>query len=253
MVLTATRVRSWEGLVLCLPGGLSVFFVISGPAAAGLVLAAVVLMLAVSRAQILERNVAGGYARARAFLLLGRWAALLLISGVAVWLFVVMQTEHWASDRQGRVAIWALLGFSLFLAREVYRVGEDAYKWLLGSDTEREVARELDPLRDEGWLITHDIRKDFGGNVDHFLTGPNGAFAIETKRGRSRTSDRGQAISNAIWAKRKFGLRFVTAILCVGTDPPATPEQHGPVWVVGKEQLLEFLREPSPHPDRSAH
>jgi hypothetical protein len=243
VVLTATRVRSWEGLVLCLPGGLSVFLVISGQVAAGLVLAAIVLMLAVSRTQIQERNVAGGYARARAFLLLGQGVALFLIFGVVVWLFFVMQSEHWTNDSHGLVAFWALLGFALFLAREVYRVGEEAITWLLGSDMEREVARELDPLRAEGWLITHDIRKDFGGNVDHFLTGPNGAFAIETKRGRPRTSDRGQAISNAIWAKRKFGLRFVTAILCVGTDPPAAPEQHGPVWVLGKEQLVEFLRD----------
>jgi hypothetical protein len=246
MMLTATRVRSWEGLLLCLPGGLSVFLVISGHGAAGLVLAAVVLMLAVSRAQIQERNVAGGYARARAFLLLGRWLALLVIFGVVVWLFFVMHSGHWTDDEHGRVAFFALVGFSLFLVREVYRVGEDAIGWLLGSDTEREVARAIDPLRDEGWLITHDIRKDFGGNVDHFLTGPNGAFAIETKRGRPRTSDRGQAISNAIWAKRKFGLRFVTAILCVGTDPPAAPEQHGPVWVLGREHLVEFLRTTTP-------
>jgi len=199
MVLTATRVRSWEGLLLCLPGALSVFLVIGGEGVAGLVLAAVVLMLAVSRAQIQERNVAGGYARARAFLLLGRWLALTVIFGVVLWLFYVMHSGHSTVDQHGRVAFWALLGFSLFLVREVYRVGEDAIGWMLGSDTERAVAREIDPLRDQGWLVTHDIRKDFGGNVDHFLTGPNGAFSIETKRGRPRTSDRGQAISNAIW------------------------------------------------------
>jgi nuclease-like protein len=241
MVLTATRVRSWEGLLLCLPGGLAVFLVVSGQTAAGLVLAALVLMLAISRAQIQERNVAGGYARARAFLLLGKGVSLFLIYGVVVWLFFVMQADHWTRDRQGTIAFWALVGFSVFLAREVYWVGDGATRWLVGSDMEREVAQALDPLRDEGWLITHDIRKDLGGNVDHFLTGPKGAFAIETKRGRARVSDRGQAISNAIWAKKKFGLPFVTAILCVGTDPPALPEQHGPVWVLGKESLVEFL------------
>jgi hypothetical protein len=250
MVLTATRMRPWEGLLLCLPGGLGVFLVLSGQVEAGLVLAAIVLMLAVSRAQILERNVAGGYARARAFLLLGKWAALFLIYGVVVWLFFVMQGGHWTHDQHGRVAFWGLLGFSLFLVREIYWVGDQAMGWLRGSDMEREVAREVDPLREEGWLITHDIRKDRGGNVDHFLTGPNGAFAIETKRGRPRVSDRGQAISNAIWAKKKFGLPFVTAVLCVGTNPPAAPEQHGPVWVLGKDQLAEFLRDGRPHVSR---
>jgi Nuclease-related domain len=242
MPLTGVRVRWWEGVLLCLPGSLSVVFLLGGQIAAGLVLAALVVVLVVSRAQIIERNVAGGYARTRALLLLSRWAALLAIYGVVLWLFFVMHDEHWTRDRHGRVAFWALVGLAFFLAREAYRVGEVAGDWWLGSETEREVAQLLDPLRAEGWLVTHDIKKDGGGNVDHFVSNPSGAFAIETKSGRHRAADRGQAISNAAWAKQKFGQRWVTAILCVGTDPPAVPEQHGYAWVLGKSDLVEFLQ-----------
>jgi hypothetical protein len=88
------------------------------------------------------------------------------------------------------------------------------------------------------------VKKDRGGNVDHFLSGPNGAFAIETKRGSARAADRNQAIWNAVWAKEKFGQRWVTAILCVGSDPPPEPVRQGHVWVTGPRDLVEFLRRP---------
>ena len=87
------------------------------------------------------------------------------------------------------------------------------------------------PLRKDGWVVVHNVlRDDVGGNVDHFVSSPTRkAFAIETKSGRLRAADRGQAISNAIWAKDKFGVRFVTAVICVGTDRPVEPTlvKHG--------------------------
>jgi hypothetical protein len=88
------------------------------------------------------------------------------------------------------------------------------------------------------------VRKDGGGNVDHFVSGPTGAFAIETKRGANRAAARNQAISNAVWAKDKFGSRWVTAILCVGTEPPPQPVRQSHAWVLGTADLIEFLRRP---------
>jgi hypothetical protein len=79
---------------------------------------------------------------------------------------------------------------------------------------------------------------------DHFVSGPYGAYAIETKHGRNRAADRNQAIANAVWAKEKFGLRWVNAVLCVGTDPPSEPIKQGHAWVIGSRQLVEFLRQP---------
>jgi hypothetical protein len=205
-------------------------FVLGGQSAAALVLSGLVAIAVASRATIPERNVAGGYARTRGLLLMAEWVALLSIYGVIVWLCFVIHSEHWTRDRHGRVAFWAIAGLTFFLAREIWRVGERAGNWLLGSEMEREVARVLDPFRAEGWLVIHDIAKDGGGNVDHFVSGPTGAFAIETKPGGNRASARNQAIANAVWAKEKFGQRWVTAILCVGTNPPAQPIKQGHAW-----------------------
>jgi hypothetical protein len=143
------------------------------------------------------------------------------------------------------VAFWDLAGLAFFLAREIWRVGGDAGNWFVGSETEREVARLLDPLRAQGWLVTHDVRKDGGGNVDHFLSGPTGAIAIEAKRGANRASSRNQAVANAVWTKEKFGQRWVTAILCVAADPPPQPMKQGHVWMLGMDDLPAFLHTPN--------
>jgi nuclease-like protein len=243
--VTAVRLRWWES-VLLVPGVLlALLFLVGGQALAGVVLAALLAVIVASRAQIVERNVAGGFARTRGFLLFAKSFALLGIYVVAVWLFWVMRQQHWARDRHGTVAFYALAGLAFFLAREIYRVGEDAGNWLAGGEMEREVARALDGLRAGGWLVTHDVRKDGGGNLDHFARGPTGAFAIETKRGGNRAAARNQAISNAVWAKEKFGERWVTAVLCVGTEPPPHPVKQGHVWVVGAPALIGFLRRAS--------
>jgi len=107
---------------------------------------------------------------------------------------------------------------------------------------EREVARRLDALREDGWLVTHDVQKDRGGNLDHFVCGPGGAYTIETKSGSNRAAARNQAIGNAVWAKEKFGQRWVSAILCVGTDPLERPLKQGHAWIVGLDDLVPLLK-----------
>ena len=41
--------------------------------------------------------------------------------------------------------------------------------------------------------MIHDVRKDRGGNVDHFVSGPTGSFAVETKSGANRAAGRNQS------------------------------------------------------------
>jgi hypothetical protein len=240
--MNAIRLRSWEFALLVPFVLLGVLFVLAGHLLALVVLLAVVAAAITSRATILERGRPGGYARTRGWLEYMRACALFTIYGTIVYFFFVARREHWSRDTRGTVAVWAMAGLAFFLVREILRLGEGANRWLLGGDTEREVAALLDPLREEGWVVTHDIKKDRGGNVDHFVSGPFGAYAIETKRGRARAADRNQAIWNAVWAKEKFGVRWVTAVLCVGTDPPIQPLQQGHAWVVSADSLVEFLR-----------
>jgi Nuclease-related domain len=228
--------------LLLLPALLSVLFLVGRQFLVGVVLAALVVVVVVSRAEIRERNVAGGYALTRGYLQLVKGFALLAVYAVIVALFFIIRADHWTSDTRGRVAMWALIGLSFFLVREILRLGEEAGRWLRGGEMEVAAASALDVRRGEGWLVTHDVKKDRGGNVDHFVSGPSGAFAIETKTGRGSAADRNQAVWNAVWAKEKFGQRWVSAVLCVGSEPPSQPEKRGHVWVLGRADLVAFLR-----------
>jgi len=43
--------------------------------------------------------------------------------------------------------------------------------------------------------VVHDIKKDYGGNLDHLVLAPNTAFAVETKSGRETAGARSQALA----------------------------------------------------------
>jgi hypothetical protein len=225
---------------------LALLFLIGGERVAGIVLLALLTFAAASRTRIVERNIAGYHARTTSLLLAARYVALLAIYMVIVGLLFVMSRDHWTDDTRGLVAVYASAGLAFYLARDIWRYGKESLNWLIGSEAEEGVAAVVDPLRDEGWTVTHNLVRERGGNLDHLAVYEKTAFAIETKSGKYRATDRGQAISNAVWAKEQFGLRWVTAVLCVASDPPESPreERHGnsTVWVVGVAGLTGWLR-----------
>jgi hypothetical protein len=133
----SVRLRCWEGLLLCVPAALVVLFFLGGQIAAGLVLLALTVLFVAWRAQIAERNVAGGYSRARALLLLAQWAALLTIYIVCLDLSWTIYRQHWTRDHHGRVAFWLLVGFGFFLVRETMRIGSG--QAIGGREAERSV------------------------------------------------------------------------------------------------------------------
>jgi hypothetical protein len=239
------RLKWWESFALAIPLLVGLFFLAGRLWLPGTVLVALTAFTGASRAHIVERNIAGYHARTRAALLAIRWLALFVIYvGITVLLFV-MQQQHWVRDTHGLVAVYATSAVAFFLTREIWRLGNESNRWWIGSAAEERVAAALDQLRDHGWMVVHNLDRDGRGNVDHFVTGPAGAYAIETKSGRHRAADRGQTISNAVWAKEKFAERWVTPVLCVGTDPPAQPTmlRHGnaSLWVLGPGQLTEWM------------
>jgi hypothetical protein len=142
---------------------------------------------------------------------------------------VIAAISHWSRDPQGQVAIYALTGLEILLFVEMRRRGDEAANWLVGSRAEREVGRQLEPLREEGWHVVHNLKKDRGGNVDHLVWSERGAYAIETKSRSLRRSDLGQAKVNAWWAKEKFGARWVEPLVCVRSDPPPEPRYENGV------------------------
>lgn len=239
------RFRWWELALGVVPLLIALLWLAGGLIVPAIVLLSLLAFAAASRATIVERQIAGAHARARALLALTSSLTLLAILAVVVALAWVVDRRDWTSETPGLIAAYALAGLAVYLLRDVTRYGDEAVSYFIGGRAERRVAAALEPLRELGWTVAHNIPRDGRGNVDHFITGPIGSFAIETKSGKYRATDRGQAISNAIWAKEKFGKRFVTAVLCVTINPPEEPRKElhgkGEVWVVGPSQLRSWL------------
>lgn len=239
------QMRWWEIVIATVLVLLALLWLVGGLVVPGLVLLFLLAFAIASRAEVVERNVAGAHTRTRALLALIRAVALAAILIVVVVFVVVADRRDWTDETSGVVAVFALAGLSIYLMRDVDRYTDEAVNYFLGGRAERRVSHELEPLREQGWTIAHNVPRESRGNLDHFVSGPTGAFAIETKSGKYRAADRGQAISNAIWAKEKFGKRFVTAVLCVETGPPDQPkmELHGKseCWILGPAQLREWL------------
>ena len=58
----------------------------------------------------------------------------------------------------------------------------EEWAWGRGAAGEEHVGTLLEPLREEGWAIEHDIKiGSNGANIDHVLIGPPGVFVINTK------------------------------------------------------------------------
>jgi hypothetical protein len=89
--MTPIRLRWWEVALLILPALLSVVVLLGGQIGAGIVLTALVAVVIASRAEVRERNIAGGYARTRGYLQLAKAVALLSIYCVVIGLFFVIQ------------------------------------------------------------------------------------------------------------------------------------------------------------------
>jgi hypothetical protein len=233
--------RLWEVVVAVIVLALAALFFVGGDSAGGVALLVLTVIGAASRARIVERPVAGSYSRAQGIIGVVITATLFAVYAVVVVVFVIAALNHWVRSDRGRVAVYALTGLQVLLYLEMRRRGAEAVDYLIGGRTERHVGAELDKLKDDGWQVVHNLKKDYGGNVDHLVWGAHGAYAIETKTGRYSRNAVSQAARNAAWAKEKFGARWVTPVLCVGSEPPPKPEERNGVWVLSLEQLHQWL------------
>lgn len=196
-----------------------------------------------TRAQPREGNgEAAGYARRKTRLLIFRVIALILALLATLGTMVAVLLAHWQYDVQGNVAVVALTAVALLLMSELAPSVDTAINWLTGARAEEAVGAELDPLSEMGWLVIHDWKKSRGGNVDHIVCGPGGAYAIETKSGRFWKSDLRQTSGNAYAIKKTLGsqVNFVQGVLCVD-DPEQRPKYFDPVWVVSRQELRDWL------------
>lgn len=139
----------------------------------------------------------------------------------------------------------------------------------LGREGERVVGQMLEPLREKGYRVFHDIPGD-GFNIDHAIVGPAGVFTIETKTktkpmdgrptilydgqairlkdGRSFRKPLIQARAQAQWLANLLndGCSATFTVRPVVVFPEWFVERIGPrsiqdVWVLNPKALDKFL------------
>ncbi|MEX0673936.1 MAG: nuclease-related domain-containing protein, partial [Gaiellaceae bacterium] len=99
---------------------------------------------------------------------------------------------------------------------------------------------ELEQLRYEGFVVMHDIELERAGNIDHLVNGPSGIFLVETKFRSYKLPSLGLMRKHAAQLREELGV-WITPVLCKATID-YEPRQHRGVWILGKPQLLGWIR-----------
>jgi hypothetical protein len=146
-----------------------------------------------------------------------------------------------ASDK--RSAFLTLVGLAslLFLRRIAYRLIDDVAKWRKGAASEEAVGEALQELRAEGFTVTHDLRHQFEGNVDHLVRGRSGVFMIETKHRGYKPADLSKAKRQAKKLNDELG-EWVTPVICLDRRRACEPNRNRGVWIVSRERLVDWIR-----------
>src|SRR5437762_2771903 len=109
--MTAMRLTSWQTAGAAPFVLLAILLMFGGDFVSGPVLLAIVVLVLMSRVEVIEKHLAGSYDRSRWRIALAQTLALLTIYLAVLGIFVVAAIQHWASlDARGRVAVWALAG-----------------------------------------------------------------------------------------------------------------------------------------------
>jgi hypothetical protein len=107
------QIRWWETVIATLLSLVALLWLVTGLYVPALVLLFLLAFTIASRAQVVEKNVAGFHARTRAILALVRAFALAAILGVVVVLLVVADRRDWTEDTSGVVAVVAMAGLAI--------------------------------------------------------------------------------------------------------------------------------------------
>jgi hypothetical protein len=116
--------------------------------------------------------------------------------------------------------------------------------WLKGENAENAVRAELEELRSHGYIVVNDVMFGGEGNIDHFVSGPNGAFMIETKFARYTPDQLGRARRQARRIHDEIGC-WVTPVICAGTRKKTY--SHQGVVITGRGIVAETIRAQPPH------
>lgn len=114
--------------------------------------------------------------------------------GAGIPAFVFATMAGWTKSIPTTLQLpWLVLSLAVFIGLFIWaarlfsrRMRESSDRYL-GYFGERVVAEHLEPLKQQGWRIFHDVPGTANGtkfNLDHVAVGPQGVFAIETKTRR---------------------------------------------------------------------
>jgi hypothetical protein len=237
------KLKPWELAVGGLAIAFAAIFLLSNASELGLALLAATLLWIVTRVEILENHERPGhYTTIRGRLGVTKLVLLLVIYGAAIYGIFVIQHDFGSKARATVIAEFAIAGLCFMLLAELNRSGQDTLNWFTGARAERALGATLNQLKGQGWLVVHGYKKDRGGDIDHILCGPNGAYIVETKSHGYRAGDLRQTRTNAWWLHDKLGVRsWVTGVLCVDED--RTPQEKDRVWVVSHADIIEWLHQ----------
>jgi hypothetical protein len=176
------RLKPWEITLACIGGAFAGIFLLSNASGVGFGLLAAVLLWVITRIEILEkRDEPGHYTAARGRLAVLKLVLLFGIYGTAFYGLLVIQHEVGSKARATVIASFAIAGLCFILAAELWRSGDATLNWFVGSRAERAIGAKLETFKQQGWLVLHGYKKDRGGDIDHVVCGPRGAYVIETK------------------------------------------------------------------------
>jgi len=136
-------------------------------------------------------------------------------------------------------------GVAVLLAVALLKViGESkvelAVRFRRGWAAEKAVGEELNRLRNEGFVVMHDVEQAGEGNIDHIVSGSTGVYLIETKfRGYQHGALR-KARRQAAKLHDELG-NWVTPVICID-GRRGNPFRHERVWVVPRECIVDWIR-----------
>lgn len=176
------RVKPWEAGISCIGLAVALIFVFSNVWGLGVALVSADALWLLTRVEIRERHTQPGrYATLRGRLGVTRLGFILVIYAAVFYALLIVRSDLSSNARVAVIANFALAGLAFMLLGELKRSGDDAFNWLNGARAERRIGAELRQLADAGWLVLHGYKKDWGGDIDHVLCGPTGAYIVETK------------------------------------------------------------------------
>jgi hypothetical protein len=232
--------KVWEMTAALLGVAFAAVFVFGNTSGLGLALLAADALWILTRIEIVERHDwPGRYTTLRGRLGVVKLVLLMGIYAAAMWGIYMIRHDLGDKTRAGVIADFAIAGLCFMLLGELNRSGDATLNWFKGAHAERVNGKNLDTFKERGWLVLHGYKRDRGGDIDHIVCGPAGAYAIETKSYGYRSGDIRQTAINAWWLREKLDVRWVTGVLCVNED--RRPEAKGRIWVVGRDHLLAFI------------